>query len=1269
MTVTRSSNQGDLQCDPEIERTLCRLRREARRNSEVNDLALDSLFASNSDLEEEEVMAENRTLKELAAPDLNQQPLCITFPTLDATTFELKSGLIHLLPTFHGLTGEDPHKHLKEFHVVCTSMKPTGVTEEQIKLRAFPFSLKDSAKDWLYYLPSGSITIWNEMKRLFLEKYFPASRAANIRKEICGVRQQNGESLHEYWERFKKLCASCPHHQISEQLLIQYFYEGLLPTERSMIDAASGGALVDKTPKTARNLIANMAANSQQFGTRLDPPSKHVNEVNISSLEQQIASLTSLVRQMAVGNMQTEKACGICSVVGHPTDMCPTLQEEPTEQVNAAGGFPGQPQRKYDPYSSTYNQGWRDHPNLSYRNPQVNQPATQNRPNFQQYQQPYPPRQQPGQTSNSGMSLEDIVKTLATNTLQFQQETKQFQHEARASIQSLDNQMGQMATAISRLEAQSSGKLPSQTVVNPRENASAIVLRSGKEVEIPTKATPASSKQEKEKNIVADRNVSNDDDVPKHKFPPLSAYKPVSPFPQALAESRKDEQNKDLYETFRRCEVNIPLLDAIKQVPRYAKFLKELCTIKRKQKLKGCETVRVGENISAVIQRKLPAKCKDPGMFTIPCMIGNTRFEKAMIDLGASINVMSYSIYASLKPGPLNKTGVVIQLADRSNAYPKGVVEDVLVQVNDLVFPADFYVLDMENGDQTAPILLGRPFLKTSKTKIDVHSGTLTMEFDGEIIKFNIYDAMKYPGDDNPVYSIDVIDSLAQEVFELDGKDGLEVAISKHLETENEELVLSTDLQEIVAALNNFPKLQQSGNVSYIALPVSNGRPLPSVLQAPIPDLKPLPSHLKYVFLGDRGTLPVIISNKLSALQEEKLVQILKEHQTAIGWTIADIKGISPTTCMHRILLEEGAKPSRQPQRRLNPPIMDVVKKEILKLLEVGVIYPISDSNWVSPVQVVPKKTGITVVKNQNDELVPTRYFQIAIAPEDQEKTTFTCPFGTFAYRRMPFGLCIVLGHVVSSRGIEVDRAKVDIIQSLPSPTCVREVRSFLGHAGFYRRFIKDFSKVALPLCKLLQKNMAFEFDEACKNAFDKLKELLTSAPVIQPPNWNIPFEIMCDASDYAVGAVLGQRIGKVSHAIYYVSGTLNDAQRNYSTTEKELLAKEAKPRLIRWILLLSEFDLEIKDKRGTENRVADHLSRLVHMEDEISLQETFPDEQLFSTSVTLPWYANLVNYLVTNMLPSGLSKAQRDKIKSDAKYYVWDDPYLWKHCADQVIR
>ena len=171
--------------------------------------------------------------------------------------------MIHLLPTFHGFAREDPNKHLKEFHIVCSSMKPTSIFEEQVKLRAFLFSLVDSVKEWLYYLPSGTITIWNEMKKLFLEKYFPTSKAANIRKEICCIMQLNWESLYEYWEWFMKLCASCPHHQISEQLLIQYFYKGLMPIERSMIDAASGGALVDKTHQQARVLISNMATNSQ----------------------------------------------------------------------------------------------------------------------------------------------------------------------------------------------------------------------------------------------------------------------------------------------------------------------------------------------------------------------------------------------------------------------------------------------------------------------------------------------------------------------------------------------------------------------------------------------------------------------------------------------------------------------------------------------------------------------------------------------------------------------------------------------------------------------------------------------------------------------------------------------------------------------------------------------------------------------------------------------------------------------------------------------
>ncbi|CAN6576812.1 unnamed protein product [Malus baccata var. baccata] len=847
------------------------------------------------------------------------------------------------------------------------------------------------------------------------------------------------------------------------------------------------------------------------------------------------------------------------------------------------------------------------------------------------------------------------------------------------------------------------------------------------------------------------------------------------------------------------------------------------------------EVVKVGENVSAILQRKLPPKCKDPGSFTIPCVIGNTRFEYAMLDLGASINVMPYSIYASMNLGALKNDGVIIQLADRSNAYPKGVLEDVLVQVNHLVFPADFYVLEMDESDHapSLPILLGRPFMKTTRTKIDVYSGTLSMEFDGEVVNFNLSDSIKYPSEDHSCFSIDIIDSLAQGYLDDLNDDALEKVITRGMELKTKgadssvthgihglghAVHPSEELIEVVAALESSPKLDGKYTTRE-SIPISTNKLLPSIIQAPILELKPLPSHLKYIFLGENETLPAIISSSLTAQEEEKLLRVLKEFKSALGWTLADIKGISPTTCMHHIFLEEGAKPTREAQRRLNPPMMEVVKKEIIKLLDCGVIYPISDSRWVSPVQCVPKKSGVTVVSNAENELVPQRiqtgwrvcidyrklntttrkdhfplpfidqmlkrlagyafycfldgysgYNKIVIAPEDQEKTTFTCPFGTFAYRRMPFGLCnapatfqrcmmsifsdyvekiievfmddfsvfgdsfdsclhnlslilkrcvetnlvlnwekchfmvkqgIVLGHIISEKGIEVDKSKIDLVHHLPSPTSVREVRSFLGHAGFYRRFIKDFSKIAQPLCRLLQKEVAFEFTKECTESFNQLKELLTTAPIIVPPDWSLPFELMCDASDYALGAVLGQRKDKRPHVIYYASRTLNDAQLNYSTTEKELLAvvfaldkfrsyligtkvivftdhaalkylltkKEAKPRLIRWILLLQEFDIEIRDKKGSENVVADHLSRMVHNEESLPILETFPDEQLLSIKVSAPWYADIVNFLVSKRIPSEFTRHQRDKLRHDAWFYVWDDPYLWKFCPDQIIR
>ncbi|KAL0419096.1 UNVERIFIED_CONTAM: hypothetical protein Sradi_1323100 [Sesamum radiatum] len=302
-----------------------------------------------------------RTINDMTSPDLNQQPLCTEYPDLEVN-FELKSGLVHLLSTFRGLAGEDPHKHLKEFYVVCSGIRPQGIPEEQIKLRAFPFSLADQAKDWLYFLPLGSITTWNDLKRQFLEKYFPASRATTIREEISEIRQFAGESLFEYWERFNELVKNCPHHQIPYHLLIQYFYEGLSSMDMKLIDAASGGALFNKTPTEARNFISIMTFNTQQFRIIYDDPPRKSNEVSIAAFDDRLNELTSPVKKIAVGRTQHVKACGICTLTGHATDMCPTLQESLTEHVEAIGEFFGQQRRRYDPFSNTYNLRWKNHP-------------------------------------------------------------------------------------------------------------------------------------------------------------------------------------------------------------------------------------------------------------------------------------------------------------------------------------------------------------------------------------------------------------------------------------------------------------------------------------------------------------------------------------------------------------------------------------------------------------------------------------------------------------------------------------------------------------------------------------------------------------------------------------------------------------------------------------------------------------------------------------------------------------------------------------------
>ncbi|CAN6712639.1 unnamed protein product [Malus baccata var. baccata] len=845
---------------------------------------------------------DTQTIKELSASGLdNVVPLCIQYrkaATGKTDKFELKSSLLHHIPKYHGLSMEDPNKHLNEFEVVCSSMTPINVDGNILKMKAFPFSLLEKAKDWLYELAPEIVTSWESMKRAFLEKFFPTSRMILLRTKISGIQQNQGESFPAYYERFKALVASYPQHQMKEELLIQLFYEGLLPIERQMLDASAGGALVDKTPMAVKILIANQALNAQQYEgveQRDIPQQQHVNEVStISEIQSQLANLTLLVSQVVERpKVQENSICGVCSIQGHQSEKCPQLIENRGWESANAIGFQGQNQQRNDPYSNTYNLGWRDHP--------------------------------------------------------------------------------------------------------------------------------------------------------KFRFMQLN----------------KEESEKDIMETFRKVQLNIHLLDAIKQVPR---------------------------------------------------------FERAMLDLGASINVMPYSIYVSMNLGELKHDGVIIQLADHSNAYPKGVLEDVLVQVNHLVFPADFYVLEMEDSAHATPlpILLGRPFMKTARTKIDVFKGTLSMEFDREVIDFNISEAMRYPNDDHSCFSIDIIDLLAQEHLEQLHKDALEMVItngvglknegtkSKHTHGMHETTHVvhpSEEVIEMVVALESLPP-QYGKLLIQISNSVSTNKMLPSVIQAPSLKLKPLPSHLKYVFLDDQETLPVIVFSLLTAQEEGKLVRMLKEYKTAIGWTLADIKGISPTTCMHRILLEEWAKPSRG---HLNPPRMEVVKKEIIKLLDC--------------------------------------YNQIVITPDDQEKTTFTCPFGTFAYRRMPFGLC-------------------------NAPTT------------FQRCMMSIFSDYVEKIIEVFMDDFSVfgdSFDECLSNLTLILKCYIETNIVL---NWE-----KCHFMS--------------KQALKYL-----------------LTKKEAKPRLIRWIHLLQEFDIEIRDKKGSENVMADHLSRLVHNEESLPIPKPFPDEQLLSIEV-----------------------------------------------------
>nr|GEX52562.1 reverse transcriptase domain-containing protein [Tanacetum cinerariifolium] len=474
---------------------------------------------------------------------------------------------------------------------------------------------------------------------------------------------------------------------------------------------------------------------------------------------------------------------------------------------------------------------------------------------------------------------------------------------------------------------------------------------------------------------------------------------------------------------------------------------------------------------SRMQEQKLGDKANDQRKFLIPCDFPRKAKCLALADLCASINLMPLSVWNKLSLPDLSATYMTLELADRSISHSIGVAEDVY----------------------------------TKRAFIDVFKGELTLRAGKEAITFNLNHTSIYSANYNEMTAkrIDVIDMACEEYS-----------------------------QEVLEAfLNDDPSLPPPAQGNYLPevrkeLKICEAKSNKSSIDEPLEvELKDLPPHLEYVFLEGDEKLPVIITKDLSVEEKTALITVLKSHKRAIAWKLSDIKGIDPEFCAHKILMEEDFEPAVQHHRRVNPKIYNVIKQEVLKLLDNGLIYPISNSPWVSPVHCVPKKGGFIIVENEDNELILTRlvtgwrvyidYRKLNEATH-QEKTTFTCPYGTSAYRRMPFGLCnaagtfqrmlkrcedtnlclnwekshfmvkegIVLGHKISKQVIEVDKAKVDVITKLPHPTTVKGIRSFLGHADFYRRFIKDFSKIARSMTRLLEKETPFIFSKECVEAF-----------------------------------------------------------------------------------------------------------------------------------------------------------------------------------------
>nr|GEV38049.1 reverse transcriptase domain-containing protein [Tanacetum cinerariifolium] len=693
--------------------------------------------------------------------------------------------------------------------------------------------------------------------------------------------------------------------------------------------------------------------------------------------------------------------------------------------------------------------------------------------------------------------------------------------------QNMQNQLTNMTYLLTKFvnsnnaSTSSSGTLPSDTISNTRSDLKAITTRSGVSYDGP-QIPPRPSFLPKTETLIIQISKPVAEPIISPVSAPRPNLRPSIPYPSRLQDhklrDKANDQHEKSFQIFKDLNFNISFVDALILMPKFGPSIKSLLT--NKDKLCDLTRTPLNEHCTMILLKKLPEKLGDPSrsFFKNERALINVFEGELTLHVGKeaiTFNPDQTLRYSANYSDMTVKRIDVIDLACKEYSQEVLGFSDVIASGN----PTPYY----------DPIVS-----TTSSTLIPFRNSNFFLE---EVNAF-----------------------LALEDYPTSSK-----VDQSYLDPEGDILLLE-------AFLNDDPSVPPPNQGNYLPevrkeLKICEAKSEKSSIDKP-PEVKlrDLPPHLEYAFLEGNDKFPVIIEKYLSVEEKTALITVLKLHKRAIAWKLSDIKGIDPDFYTRKILMEEDFEPALQHQRRVNPKIYNVIKQEVIKLLDAGLIYPIFDSPWVSLVHCLPKKGGFTAVENEDNELILTRLFT------DQEKTTFTCPYGMFAYRRMPFGLCnapgtfqsclshlermlkrcedinlclnwekshfmvkegIVLGHKISKQGIEVDKAKVDVITKLPHPTTVK----------------------ARPMTRLLKKDTPFHFSKECFEAFQTLKINLTEAHILIAPDWDMPFELMCDANDFAIGAVLGQHQDKHFRPIHYASKTLTEAESNFTTTEKEMLA------------------------------------------------------------------------------------------------------------------